>query len=169
MPGSIIDPSPLLKGTTMTTTTATTTLEVLQTKAELSELVTAFANLSDENRIHEQMDLFTPDATVQSWLGEHLLFDVTGTEVIEKTFTEGTSYVRRSFHMLGQQAVSIDGDSAEGIVYCQVKLVSEEDGAEVVQDSSIRYSDSYVRRDGRWLISSRISRFTIIDKRILGS
>ena len=77
--------------------------------------------------------------------------------------------MKRSFHMLGQQAFSIDGETAEGVVYCQVALVSDEDGAEVVLDSSIRYSDTYVRRDGRWLISSRTSRFTITDKRVLGS
>jgi hypothetical protein len=34
--------------------------------------------------------------------------------------------------MNGQQAVQIDGDTATGIAYCQVKLVSEEDGKEVI-------------------------------------
>lgn len=144
-------------------------LQTLETKAELAELVTTFANLADEDRISEQMSLFTPDAQVQIWIGDNLLFDVSGTDTIETTFTEGTAAVKRSFHMLGQQAFSIDGETAEGVVYCQVALVSDEDGAEVVQDSSIRYSDTYVRRDGRWLISSRTSRFTITDKRVLGS
>ncbi len=47
-------------------------------------------------------------------------------------------------------------------------MVSEEDGRQVVTDSSVRYDGEYVRRDGRWLISSRVSRFTINDKRPLG-
>ncbi|MEV7762002.1 nuclear transport factor 2 family protein [Curtobacterium flaccumfaciens] len=141
----------------------------LETKAELAELVTEFANLADENRIHEQMALFTPDATVQIWIGDHLLFDVAGTDTIEQTFTEGTANVVRSFHMLGQQAFQVDGDTAEGLVYCQVKLVSVEAGAEVVADSSIRYSDTYARVEGRWLITSRVSRFTIVDRRAMGS
>jgi len=139
-----------------------------ETKLELAELVTAFANLADEDRIHDQMSLFTADASVQIWIGEHLLFDVRGTETIEKTFSEGTAAVKRSFHMLGQQAFEVDGDTAAGVVYCQVKLVSDDDdGREVVADSSIRYSDTYARVDGRWVISSRISRFTIVDRRVL--
>ena len=144
-------------------------LATLETKAELTDLVTAFANLADENRLHEQMSIFIPDAQVQVWIGENLLFDVTGTETIEETFTTGTADVTRAFHMLGQQAFQIDGDTATGIVYCQVKLVTNENGVDVVGDSSIRYTDTYVRRNGRWLIASRISRFTIVDRRILGS
>jgi hypothetical protein len=75
--------------------------------------------------------------------------------------------VTRSYHMNGQQVVEIDGDSARGIAYCQVKLVSEEDGREVLTDSSIRYDDEYVRHEGRWLIKTRISHFTVNDKRPL--
>jgi hypothetical protein len=39
------------------------------------------------------------------------------------------------------------------------------DGGEVVTESSIRYDDIYVRQNGRWLIATRISHFTINDKR----
>lgn len=49
-----------------------------------------------------------------------------------------------------------------------MKLVTEEDGKEFITDSSIRYNDEYVQRDGRWLIKTRISHFTINDKRPLG-
>ena len=62
-----------------------------------------------------------------------------------------------------------DGDTATGVAYCQVKHVSEEDGHEVLTDSSVRYDDRYIRRDGRWYIATRIARFTVIDKRTLQS
>ena len=71
--------------------------------------------------------------------------------------------------MNGQQVVEIDGDTATGITCCQVKQVSEEDGHEVIVDSSVRYHDEYVRRDGRWYIDTRIARFTLNDKRTLQS
>jgi hypothetical protein len=71
--------------------------------------------------------------------------------------------------MLGQHAVEVTGDTARGTLYCQVKLVTDGDNGEVVADSSIIYTDEYAFHDGRWLISSRISRFTIIDRRPLSS
>jgi hypothetical protein len=145
------------------------TLEILEAKAQLKELVDTFSNLADEKRIADQMPLFTPDTKVQVFMGENLLFDITGTEQLEETFNGFTANVKRSFHMNGQQTVTIDGDTAQGIAYCQVKLVSDEDGHEVITDSSIRYDDTYVRRDGSWRIQTRISHFSINDKRVLAA
>jgi hypothetical protein len=102
-------------------------------------------------------------------MGDQLLFDISGTKQLEEVFTSFTANVKRSFHMNGQQVVKIDGDTATGIAYCQVKLVSEEDGKEVITDSSIRYDDEYVRQNGTWLIKTRISHFSINDKRTLQS
>ena len=144
-------------------------LELLEAKSELKDLVDAFANLADEKHIADQMPLFTPDTKVQVFMGDNLLFDIDGTQQLEATFNSFTANVKRSFHMNGQQSVKVDGDTATGISYCQVKLVSDEDGQEVIVDSSIRYDDTYVRRDGRWLIAKRISHFSINDKRVLAS
>jgi hypothetical protein len=71
--------------------------------------------------------------------------------------------------MNGQHVVAVDGDTATGIAYCQVGLVSDEDGQEFVTDSSIRYDDEYVRSNGHWQISKRTSHFSINDKRPLAS
>ncbi|SMQ77521.1 SnoaL-like domain-containing protein [Bacillus sp. OV166] len=144
-------------------------LEILQAKSELKELVDTFSNLADEKNIPGQMPLFTPDTKVQVYMGENLLFDISGTKQLEEVFTSFTANVKRSFHMNGQQVVKIDGDTATGIAYCQVKLVSEEDGKEVITDSSIRYDDEYVRQNGTWSIKTRISHFSINDKRTLQS
>ncbi|MED1203896.1 nuclear transport factor 2 family protein [Heyndrickxia acidicola] len=144
-------------------------LENSQAKAELKELVDTFSNLADEKNIPGQMHLFTPDTKVQVYMGDDLLFDISGTKQLEEVFTSFTANVKRSFHMNGQQVVKIDGDTATGIAYCQVKLVSEEDGKEVITDSSIIYHDEYVRQNGTWLIKTRISHFTINDKRSIQS
>jgi hypothetical protein len=144
-------------------------LEILQTKTELKELVDTFSNLADEKNIPGQMPLFTPDTTVKVYMGDQLLFDISGTEQLEEVFTGFTANVKRSYHMNGQHVVNVDGNSATGILYCQVKLVSEEDGKEFITDHSIRYDDEYVRQNGTWLIKTRISRFSINDKRTLQS
>jgi len=142
-------------------------LEILEAKSELKELIDTFSNLADEKNISEQMPLFTKDTIVKVYMGEELLFDISGTKQLEEVFTGFTADVKRSYHMNGQQVVKIDGDTATGIAYCQVKLVSEEDGKEVVMEHSIRYNDKYVRQNGTWLISERISHFNITEKRTL--
>jgi hypothetical protein len=143
--------------------------EILEAKSALKALVDTFSNLADEQRIPDQMLLLTPDTNVQVYMGDELMFDLSGTQQIEETFTAFAANMKRSFHMNGQQVVEIDGDAATGITYCQVKYVSEEDGREVVTDSSVRYHDEYVRQDGRWYIDTRIARFTVNDKRTLQS
>ena len=142
-------------------------LEILEAKSELKELVDTFSNLADEKNISGQMPLFTKDTIVKVYMGEELLFDISGTKQLEEVFTGFTADVKRSYHMNGQQVVKIDGDTATGIAYCQVKLVSEEEGKEVVMEHSIRYNDKYVRQNGTWLISERISHFNITEKRTL--
>ncbi|MCW3017400.1 MAG: hypothetical protein JWO02_4492 [Solirubrobacterales bacterium] len=143
--------------------------EILEAKSALKALVDTFSNLADEKRIPDQMLLLTPETNVQVYMGDELMFDISGTQQIEETFTAFAANMKRSFHMNGQQVVEIDGDSATGITYCQVKHVSEEDGREVVTDSSVRYHDEYIRQDGRWHINTRIARFTVNDKRTLQS
>jgi hypothetical protein len=131
----------------------------------LRSLVDTFSNLADEGRIADQMLLLTRGARVQVYMGDDLAFDLVGTREIEETFRAFAADVKRSFHLNGQQVVEIDDDAATGSTYCQATYVSEEDGREVITDTSIRYEDGYIRQDGRWYIDSRIARFTVIDKR----
>ena len=144
-------------------------LQDLEAKLELKQLVDTFSNLGDERRIKDQMALFTPDTKVQVYMGDDLVFDISGVEQLEETFSGFIANVTHLFHMNGQQVVDLDGDTATGIAYCQVKLVTAEDGKQFITDSSVRYNDEYVRRDGRWLIKTRISHFLINDKRPLAN
>ena len=69
--------------------------------------------------------------------------------------------------MNGQQVITIDGDVATDIHYCQASLVQEEDGRDVLTEHSIRYTDTLVNRDGQWLISRREQHFVLSEKRDL--
>ncbi|MBN9328668.1 MAG: hypothetical protein J0I87_17360, partial [Cellulomonas sp.] len=84
--------SPEMRGTTMS-------LEILEAKGQLKELVDTFSNLADEKRIADQMSLFTPDTKVQVFMGDDLLFDIDGTAQLEETFNAFTANVKRSNHM----------------------------------------------------------------------
>lgn len=142
-------------------------VDTLEAKLALKALVDTFSALADEDRIPDQVRLMTPGVRLQVFMSDELMFDASGAEQVEQGFTGFAASMKRSFHMNGQQLVEVDGDSATGITYCQVKYVSEEQGQDVITDSSVRYEDEYVRRDERWYIDARVARFTINEKRAL--
>ena len=143
------------------------TLEEMQARMEIQDLVGKFSNL--EVDVPPQMALFTKDTHVQVYMGEKLAFDIHGVEELEKIFSQFTAAVKRSHHMNGQHVIKVDGDTATGILYCRAALVTEEDGKEFISDNFIWYEDTYKKVEGKWLIAARTSHFTISDKHILGA
>ncbi len=143
------------------------TLEEMQAKMEIQELVGKFSNL--EINVPAQMALFTKDTRVKVFMGETLAFDIHGVEELEKIFSQFTAAVRRSHHMNGQHVIKVDGDKAEGVLYCRAALVTEENGKEFISDNFIWYEDKYAKVDGKWLIAARTSHFIISDKHVLGA
>ena len=143
------------------------TVEEMQAKIEIQELVGNFSNL--EVNVPPQMKLFTKDTHVKVYMGENLAFDIHGVEELEKIFSQFTAAVKRSHHMNGQHVIKVDGDNATGILYCRAALVTEEDGKEFISDNFIYYEDVYKKVDGKWLIAARTSHFNITDKHQLGA
>jgi hypothetical protein len=58
-------------------------------------------------------------------------------------------------HFLGQRSFDVDGDRARGETYCLAYHVRKKPGLQVNVVLAIRYLDSCVRRDGRWLLHER--------------
>ncbi|MBQ7705414.1 MAG: nuclear transport factor 2 family protein [Selenomonadaceae bacterium] len=143
------------------------TLEEMQAKMEIQELVGKFSNL--EVDVPPQMALFTKDTHVKVFMGDTLAFDIHGVEELEKIFSQFTAAVKRSHHMNGQHVIKVDGDNASGILYCRAALVTEENGKEFISDNFIWYEDTYKKVDGKWLIAARTSHFIISDKHVLGA
>ncbi len=46
-----------------------------------------------------------------------------------------------------------------------VKLMGEQDDKQVLHDHRMRYQDSYVKQDDKWLISKRIANFMVSESR----
>lgn len=134
----------------------------------LKDLVDVFSNLADEKKVTEQMSLFAPDAVVQTFMGGKLVFDMAGTAQIEQVFSDFLSGFHTVYHINGQHSPTlIDGHHATAVHYCAVKLVETKEGKEILHDHSIRYHDTYIKTDGRWLIQKRIADFMISEQRIL--
>lgn len=145
------------------------TLEILKTKEELRDLIDAYAYLGDEKRISEQMGLFTPDAVYKAYMGDFLAANVSGTETLEKEFNGHASLVKTYFTLNGQHTVKIDGDTATGVSFSQIKMIRESEGKDIITDYSVKYVDKYVHPNGKWLIKERTGYFIIVEPGPLNS
>lgn len=144
-------------------------LEILKTKQELRELIDAYAYLGDDKKTAEQMKLFTPDATYNVYMNGAEIANTTGTDTIEKEFSGHAAEVKTYFTLNGQHTVQIDGNTATGISFSQLKMVREKYGKDVITDYSVKYEDFYIRQDGKWLIKERKGHFLIIEIRELSN
>ena len=121
----------------------------------LKKLVDTFSNLADVKDVKSQMDLFTEDAEVISKTANQT-FHTKGKKEIEKSFADYLSLFDIVYHLNGQQTVDINGDQATGTSYCFVTLI----GKGKMNQSGVRYNDTYVKQNGKWLIKKRESNFT---------
>jgi len=149
----------------MTTTWASAQVERLRVgepigsgmdQLALKRLVDTFSNLADVKDVKAQMDLFTDDAEVHSKAGEHVSV-MKGKEQIGKAFADYLALFDVVYHLNGQQTADIDGDTATGISYCFVTLI----GNGKKNQSGVRYHDTYVKQNGKWLIKRRESNFML--------
>ena len=137
----------------------TVRLRQLEDRAALKSLVDTFSNLADAKDVQGQLLLFTEDATVDSYVGGRLTSSLKGREQIGQTFSAFLAQFDTVYHQNGQQTVELSGDRAKGTAYSLVVLIGMANGKQVRTTSGVTYEDEYVRRDGRWLIAKRTSRF----------
>ena len=121
----------------------------------IKKLVDTFSTLADVKDVESQMDLFTDDAEVISKSGGQT-FTSRGKEEIGQAFADYLALFDIVYHLNGQQTVEINGDEATGTSYCFVVLI----GNGIKNQSGVRYKDTYVKKDGKWLIKRRESDFT---------
>ena len=126
----------------------------IEDQLALKKLVDTFSNLADTKDTKAQMDLFTDDAEVISKT-DGKTFKSKGKKDIEKAFADYLKLFDVVYHLNGQQTVEINGDNATGISYCFVTLI----GNGKKNQSGVRYHDTYVKLNGKWLIKKRESDF----------
>ena len=73
----------------------------------------------------------------------------------EKAFADYLALFDIVYHLNGQQTAEIKGDHVTGISYCFVTLI----GNGKKNQSGVRYHDTYVKKNGKWLIKKRESDF----------
>ncbi|WP_217902338.1 nuclear transport factor 2 family protein [Siphonobacter sp. BAB-5385] len=113
------------------------------------------------------MGLFTPDATYKVYMNGNLVAETVGTQNLEHEFNGHASQVKTYFTLNGQHTVKIDGASATGVSFSQIKMIRGSEGPDVLTDYSVKYEDTYVLENGKWFIKARIGHFVIVEARPL--
>lgn len=140
-------------------------IEILEAKAELKDLVDTFSNLADVKDAAAQGELFLPDGWLEFQMGmDGEINKIEGREALVQAFASTINPCKAVYHINGQHTVTVNGDSAEGIAYCVATLVNDVDGKDIVTSNYVRYSDLYARVDGKWYIKRRRTTFLISDK-----
>ena len=122
-----------------------TTIAQLIDIEDIRRLKYFYAASCDDNYQPEQLaDLFTKDAI---WDGG--IFGVhTGQDAIRDFFANTANLVEYAIHYVGNSIIDVNGDTAQGSWYLWQSLVVRE--TQQAYWLIAKYSDDYVREDGRW-------------------
>jgi ketosteroid isomerase-like protein len=130
--------------------------EVADTKA-INDLVDAYAHCADRRDAAGQMALFTEDADfiVYADRGSPVPTQrLRGRAALAPMCHQLNAY-QMTTHLNSQCTTRIDGIRASGVTCCLIHQLKIEGTACMVTIASIRYLDSFVKRDSTWLIRQR--------------
>ena len=148
------------------------TIDTISAKMELKELVDVFSNLADVKDAKGQGELFTPDGVLEFQMGfDGDIQNIVGREALVAAFSATIDPCKAVYHINGQHNVSLNEEltKADGTAYCEATLVNDVDGKDIITTNYVRYSDHYVKNDGKWYIQRRRTTFLISEKRELNS
>jgi len=133
----------------------------------IRELIDAYAHCADRRDGQGQLDLFTADAYVAMFL------DSQSTEPSQEfhgraalaPVVDSLKNYDMTTHFNGQSTIAIDGDRATGETYCITYHLHTVDDQRMMTTMSVRYLDTFVKQDARWLFSERKLFFDWTEKR----
>jgi hypothetical protein len=143
-------------------------ITAIEDRIALKNLVDTFSILADQKETQIQSLLFTENATVESRVGSQPGMTLTGRKQIGDAFGAFLSNFETVYHINGQQTVTLQGDKATGISYCQVTMIGQMDGKRYKTTMGVFYNDEYVKQNNRWLIAKRTSNFTWQERQEMG-
>lgn len=100
----------------------------IEDKIALKELVDTFSNLADKKDTKAQVELFTPNAGVVTFVGGAEVSNINGRQKMEAAFAAFLKNFDTVYHFNGQHLTTINGDTAKGTLYCLVTLIGAENG-----------------------------------------
>jgi len=120
-------------------------LERLAAYEAIRQLASHYAVAMDSRDLDALVDLFVDDVRVGR--------DVGGRAALKESFDGMLRQIGVSILNIGTHAITlVDDDHAKGVVYCKGEI---QDGDRWIHQAIV-YTDTYERRDGRWLFVRRI-------------
>jgi len=120
-------------------------------------LIDAYAHCADRRDAEGQKELFTKDTHFVVYMngeGGEPSQELDGREALTPVFADLNRY-EATTHFNGQSTIALDGDRATGESYCLAHHLFTEDGERKLMVASLRYHDTFVKRDGAWLFAER--------------
>jgi hypothetical protein len=124
----------------------------------IRELVEAYAHCADRRAANDQLSLFTEDCHFVVYLNAKdptPSMELHARAALAPVFADLNKYDATT-HFLGQSTIfTLTGERATGEAYCLAHHVTVDGGKRRLMLASLRYLDTYVKRDGAWLFAER--------------
>jgi uncharacterized protein (TIGR02246 family) len=127
-------------------------LEEIADLLEVRSLVDTYAFAADQRDRERFAGVFTADGTLATGQGGRRYV---GREDIANVLNWVEERFYKTMHFVGNQTAVIEGDVAQGLVYCLAHHISNEDGRQHDTVMFVRYVDRYVRTESGWRIEER--------------
>jgi SnoaL-like domain len=125
----------------------------------IRELVEAYAHCADRRDAAGQMALFTSDTHFVVYMNAkdpNPSQELHSREALAPVFAALNQYDATT-HFVGQSTVfTLTADRATGEAYCLAHHVTVEGAKRRLMLASLRYYDTFVKRDGSWLFAERL-------------
>ncbi len=136
----------------------------------IRELVESYAHCADRREANTQMALFIEDQHFVVYMNAKdpkPSMDLHSRAALAPVFADLNKYAATT-HFVGQSTImTMTGDRATGEVYCLAHHVTVNGGTRRLMIASLRYLDTYTKRNGAWLFAERLLYVDWIDERAL--
>jgi len=136
----------------------------------IRELIEGYAHCADRRDAKGQMALFTPDTHFVVYLNARdpkPSQELHSREALAPVFADLNQY-QATTHFVGQSTIfTLTGDRATGEAYCLAHHITVNGGKRRLMLASLRYYDTFVKRDGAWLFAERLLYVDWVDERAL--
>lgn len=127
-------------------------------RLSIRELVEAYAHCADRRDAKGQMALFAVDAHFIVYMNAKDPIptqEFHSRDDLAPVFADLNKYDATT-HFLGQSTIfTLTADEANGEAYCLAHHVTVDTGKRRLMLASLRYLDTFVKRDGCWLFAER--------------
>jgi len=135
----------------------------------IRELVEAYACCADRRDAKGQMALFTADTHFVVYMNAKVpapTQELHSREALAPVFDDLNQYAA-TMHFLGQTTIlTLTSDRGTGESYCPYHLTID-GGKRRLMIAALRYTDTFVKKDGTWLFAERLLYVDWIEERAL--